>query len=42
MAGQRGYQSHALHRALGEDASYRFVPALFEVIDTGAAEDGAE
>jgi heme-degrading monooxygenase HmoA len=74
MAGQPGYQSHALHRALGEDASYRFVnvvrwsnaeefaaaqddgfralvtpdypyrfvAALFEVIDTGAAVGGAE
>ena len=74
MAGQPGYQSHALHRALSEDAGYRFVnvvrwsnaeefaaaqddgfralvtpdypyrfvPALFEVIDTGAAVGGAE
>ena len=73
MAGQPGYQSHALHRALGEHARYRFVnvvrwsnaeefaaahddgfralvtpdspyrsvPALFEVIGTGAAGGGA-
>ena len=73
MTGQPGYLSHALHRALGADARYRFVnvvqwsnaaefeaahddgfralvtadypypfvPALFEVIDTGAAAGGA-